>query len=819
MRILMIHPHDIYSRQEPWTVRGTYLAREFVKRGHEVKLVYHLLDPTIPLSEAAARQEHPFESIPMVRYSFSLVKKIQETIKLAGWADVVHFQKCFTYVSVPAITAAYVNRKPVHYDWDDWEFEIYNYRPLNRRVGDFINLTERTVPRLVDTVSVSSEAIRLMALELGVPSDRIFEGHVGGDVGRFRPDIDGSDVRQMHDLEGPVVMYLGQLHGAQYCELFLHAARRILNERDDVTFVVVGTGHRFGELHRISEELNIGHRLVFTGAVPHEKVPEYLAAADVVVACFADTPQVRCKSPLKICEYLAAGKAIVASEVGEAATMVRDVGLLTKPGDVGSLAAGIRKLLDDPELRAEMQQKARRRAEEKYNWGVTAEHLLRAYRLGVEEYGRLWIFGRGELKRFGPAVESLEAPLPQGPRVPRDLVKDNMDLVGILDGEHSFVGPRLVQLDVTNNCNNDCVACWCNSPLLAEERMAADVKRQTLPLDKILDILDELYGLGTREIYMAGGGEPFMHPRIEEIVRAIKAREMCLFVNTNFTLIDEDRADMLVQLPVDHMTVSTWAGTPSVYARTHPNKTEETFEQIRQMLKRVAKSKGGVGHPPFIKLYNVISHLNFNDVEAMIDFAIDVQADSVEFTVVDTKPGYTDYLLLNEEQRVELYRRCQQIGRRVEQNKAPLDLFRWDQFMRRISTADSTSGDYDKDIIDSLPCTVGWTFARILPDGNVNPCLKGHRYPIGNIYDASFRQIWGSPRQYEFRRQANQLKKCGPIFHLIGNDLTAEVGCYRGCDDLGRNEFTYGRLRALSDTERAALRAASTYLRQRGRYL
>jgi glycosyltransferase involved in cell wall biosynthesis/MoaA/NifB/PqqE/SkfB family radical SAM enzyme len=818
MRILMIHPHDIYSHQEPWTVRVTYLAGEFVRRGHDVKLFYHLVDPTIPLEEAAARQEHSFETIPAVRYSFSLVKKIRQVVKLGAWADVIHFQKCFTYVSLPAIISAYVNRKPVHYDWDDWEYEIYNYRPLNKRVGEFINFTERRIPRLVDTVSVSSEAVRQMALDLGVPPERIFEGHVGADLRRFRPNVDGSRVREKHDLESPVVMYLGQLHGAQYCELFLHAARRILNERDDVTFVVVGTGHRFGELHRISEELKIGHRLVFTGAVDHENVPEYLAAADVVVACFADTPQVRCKSPLKICEYLAAGKAIVASEVGEAARMVRGAGVLTKPGDVGSLAEGIRKLLDRPELRVELARKARRRAEEKYNWGVTAEHLLRAYRLGVEEYGRLWIFGRGELKPSGQ-IESLEAPLPQGPAVPKDLVKDNLDLVGILDGEHSFVGPRLVQLDVTNNCNNDCVACWCNSPLLAEERMPLDIKRQTLPLDRILELLDELYTMGTREIYMAGGGEPFMHPQIDQIIRAIKEREMCLFINTNFTLVNPERAEMLVDLPVDHMTVSTWAGSPAVYARTHPNKTEETFEQIRSMLRRIAEAKGGGGHAPFIKLYNVISHLNYNDVEAMIDFARHVQADSVEFTVVDTKPGYTDYLLLNEEQRLDLYKRCQKIADQIVREQISLDLFRWDQFMRRISTSDSTTGNYDRNIINALPCTIGWTFARVLPDGNVNPCLKGHRYPIGNIHEASFREIWSSPRQYEFRRQANQLEKKGPIFRLMGNDPSAEVGCFRGCDDLGRNEFTYARLKKLSPAERAALAAAAKLLRERGRYL
>jgi len=829
MRILFIHPHDIYSPQEPWTVRGTYLANEFVKRGHEVKLIYHLFDPTLPLEEAAARQEYPYETIPMVRYSFSLARKVRDTVKLARWADVVHFQKCFTYVSLPAIVAGYANGIPVHYDWDDWEYEIYNYRPLNTLVGDFINFTERAVPRLVDTVSVASHALGDMALDLGVPESRIFEAHVGGDIERFHPDIDGTRVRELHDLEGPVVMYLGQLHGAQYCELFLHAARKILNERDDVTFVVVGTGHRFGELHRISEELQVGHRVLFTGAVPHEEVPEYLAAADVVVACFADTPQVRCKSPLKVCEYLSTGKAIVASEVGEATYMVGNAGVLTKPGDVGSLAQGIRKVLDDPALRKELGQRARKRAEQKYNWGYTAENLLRAYELGISEHRRMFKLwpGNGRMDQREPPpklrptkdVRELEAPLPQGPEVPKDFVKDNLDLVGVIDGEHSFVGPRLVQLDVTNNCNNDCIACWCNSPLLAEERMSPDVKRQTLTFEKIEELLDEIYAMGTREIYMAGGGEPFMHPRIDDIITSIKSRGMTLFVNTNFTLVDETRADLLVSLPVDHMTVSVWAGTPHVYSRTHPNKTEEDFEKIRTILKRIAEKKGGQGHAPFIKLYQVISHLNYMDIDAMVDFALDVHAESVEFTVVDTKPGYTDCLMLDEEQRLDLHRRCTAVAERLRRDALPLDLFRFDQFMRRISTTDSDEGNYDKNIIDALPCTVGWTFARVLPDGNVNPCLKGHRYPIGNLYDQNFREIWSSPLQYEFRRQANQFKKVGPVFKLMGNDPTAEVGCYRGCDDLGRNEFTYARLKELSTAEKSALTAAAKYLRARARYL
>ena len=359
----MLHPHDIYSNSEPWTVRITYLAEEFVKRGHNVRLIYHLMDDRMSLEEANARQEYPFTTIPSHRYQLGLVGKMRAVTRFAQWADVIHFQKCFPHVSVPAIWAAYRLGKPVHYDWDDWEFGIYNYAPMNRLVGKTIDLFERVLPDLVDSVSVASLALREMAWDLGVPDHKLYEAHVGADLERFRPDIDGSRIRRRHNIDGPIVMYLGQLHGAQYLELFLQAAAKVRDRVPEASFMVVGGGDRFGELFRLAEELNIGHKVVFTGAIDHEDIPSYIAAANVAVACFEDTPQTRCKSPLKIVEYLASGKAIVASRMGEVPRMIGDAGILVEPGNSDQLADGIHRLLESPELRRELGVLARRQAE------------------------------------------------------------------------------------------------------------------------------------------------------------------------------------------------------------------------------------------------------------------------------------------------------------------------------------------------------------------------------------------------------------------------------------------------------------------------
>ncbi|MDP8256689.1 MAG: glycosyltransferase [Candidatus Alcyoniella australis] len=885
MKILMLHPHDIYSNHEPWTVRITYIASEFVKRGHEVRLIYHLIDPKTPLEDATKRQEYPFVTIPAYRYQFALLAKMRSTVEFARWADVIHFQKCFAHVSAPAIWAGRKLGKPLHYDWDDWEYGIYNYNPPNRMVGYNIDVFEKLVPRMVDTVSYASDGLHQMALDYGVPGQRLFEAHVGADIERFHPGIDGSRIRQIHDISGPIVLYLGQLHGAQYAELFLQAAKIVMQHNSECTFLVVGGGDRFGELYQLAEALGINHRFVFTGPVDHDQVPLYIAEADVAVAAFADTAQTRCKSPLKIVEYLAMGKAIVASRMGEVINMVGDSGVLVQPGDADEMADGILRLLADPDLRRRLGQGARQRAEQKYNWGVTAENLLSAYQLALEE--RRWLYwkqkknkehnkaltpqpkprpasikkspppnaapaveqasaafdlddeDRPETQTAGPGINPHlvmergdvgEAPEQRsgtdGPAIalPLDkargplgrLIHHNLDIVGVLDGEYAYVGPHTLQLDPTNRCNNDCLACWCRSPLLLDKALPAEQRSQTLPIEMIEQLLDDIAAMGSKEVYVAGGGEPYMHPQIQRIIQGIKSHNLVCNINTNFTLIDEQRLQQLIEAPVDYMNISVWAGSPETYSLLHPNKTEETFHQIRKTLTRLNKEKREV---PRIKVYHVISNLNFHEIDKMIDFARDTGSESVEFTVVDTIPARTDGLLLNEQQRAQLYQDALDARERLAASGDPLILFRFDQFLRRISADHTTVGEHDRTIIDTMPCTVGWQFARVLADGNVNSCLKSHRIPIGNLHQTGFRELWNGSRQREFRLKANVKEKRDPYFRYIGNDPDAQIGCYKSCDDLGRIEHMKMRIDSLSPHKRAILKAVARRYRRRNRMI
>ncbi|MBU0486060.1 MAG: glycosyltransferase family 4 protein [Proteobacteria bacterium] len=385
MKIVMVHPHDIYHDLEPWTVRITYLAQELIRAGHEIKLFYHLYNLPEDGEQTEPKQKFPFETIPLSRHPLSIFHNTGQLEKFAWWADIVHFQKCSAYAALPAIAAAFYQGRPVHYDWDDWEqaiFEHDNNNPVAAWL--YFQQMEKHLLKLADTVSVASTGLKDLCEKLKFPAARTFLIPVGADLEVFSPEISGAAVRKQYGWRKKLVIYQGQICGANYVYLFIKAARIILNKRADVDFVIVGGGDKLKDAKDLACRLEITKGLTFTDKVPHEMVPQFIAAADVAVACFEDNQQVRCKSPLKVKEYMASGKAIVASRVGDLPEMLDGCGLLVEPENHDEIAAAIEQLLDDDNKRKLLGTKARARAERLYCWSRSAETLVAAYHKAIE---------------------------------------------------------------------------------------------------------------------------------------------------------------------------------------------------------------------------------------------------------------------------------------------------------------------------------------------------------------------------------------------------------------------------------------------------
>ena len=370
--------------------------------------------------------------------------------------------------------------------------------------------------------------------------------------------------------------------------------------------------------------------------------------------------------------------------------------------------------------------------------------------------------------------------------------RDFADILGIYTKRYAFTGPKLVQVDITNNCNNNCIGCWCNSPLLEEQKMPLEQKQKFIPLRKCVDILNELSLLNCKELYFSGGGEPFTHPDILSILRTAKELGFIVYVNTNFTLLSKDLIKEIIDIGVDHLTVSIWAGTAKTYVATHPNKTQNDFFILKENLSFLNRIKD---QTPYTKVYHVISSINYHEFESMLDFAIATGSDSVEYTMVDIIPKKTESLLLNATELKKLKEEVKSVSKR--QNE--ITIFEFDKFLSRIEDTNHTIlGNYDSRQVKDTLCTIGWTFARINADGDVNGCLKSHKIPVGNIFKSSFKDIWNGKKQQEFRQHTYAMKPADPFLKHIGNADDCDLGCIRSCDDLGRNQTMEKKLKQIS---------------------
>jgi MoaA/NifB/PqqE/SkfB family radical SAM enzyme len=389
---------------------------------------------------------------------------------------------------------------------------------------------------------------------------------------------------------------------------------------------------------------------------------------------------------------------------------------------------------------------------------------------------------------------------------------------GILN-DRVYTGPWNVQIDLTNQCNNDCIACWCNSPLLGDKSMPEQIRRQYLPYKKVIDLIDELYRMGTREIYFTGGGEPFMHPKVVEIMRMIKKRDMHLDMSTNFTLVNKSMAKQIVDIGVDHMTLSLWSATADTYARQHPNKDGQTFERMTEIIDYIADLKDRYHtRRPALGMYNVINSYNYHEVDHMLEYAFSHKMDDVQFTPVDIIPERTESLALNADQRDALVRSVKNFSEKArvweEKYKHRTHIIHLDTFIKRIENKGADSGDYDTELLCGLrACYAGWAFARVLATGDVNSCLKSFKIPIGNIHEKSLNQIWLGEKQNRFRQHTRHYDPLDPYFLSMGNDRSTDnQGCIKCCDNLGLNLSIQEKLSKLSPVGRTLISALGRFL-------
>jgi glycosyltransferase involved in cell wall biosynthesis len=202
----------------------------------------------------------------------------------------------------------------------------------------------------------------------------------------FSASLSGSEIRLKHHLDGSHVLgYVGSFQDWHDVGGLLTAFSKISSSNQKVALLLVGEGPFRGKMQRRASELGLNSSVVFTGNVPHESVPEYLAAMDIAVVPYDNRPDFYF-SPIKLFESMAAGTATVAADIGQIGEMIENgrTGVLYQPGSTDSLVTVIQSLLDNANLRKRIAEAGREFVLLNHTWDAVASKIVTIAQQSIE---------------------------------------------------------------------------------------------------------------------------------------------------------------------------------------------------------------------------------------------------------------------------------------------------------------------------------------------------------------------------------------------------------------------------------------------------
>lgn len=299
--------------------------------------------------------------------------------------------------------------------------EQRRHRGLGEPWASVAAAMERELLLSADRVIAVSRPLGDWIEGLGVPPARLRVLPNGVDPERFAPSPEqGAAARRRLGIdEAPLVGFVGSLKPWHDVPTLLRALALLRAGRAggpaagaQARLLIVGDGPGRAELEATARALGLREAVLFTGAVPHEEVPALLAALDVAVApCPAATRDPLNEdegprdyfSPLKLFEYLAAGRPVVATDGAPSRQAIEHgrTGWLTPAGDAGALARALAAVLEDPVAALRVAREGRRRVLRRHSWRETAR---RAIALGDEARNETAAAGRRAAARAPEAA-------------------------------------------------------------------------------------------------------------------------------------------------------------------------------------------------------------------------------------------------------------------------------------------------------------------------------------------------------------------------------------------------------------------------------
>lgn len=352
-----------------------YVLARVLSRSYQVRVVGAQFGRGVWSPMAGLLEAEGIEvcSIPAARHPrfFGAAAKLWRAID----ADVLYPLKPYPTSFGIALAHRCQQRVPLILDIDDWELGMLQSRSRQRRWGDYLRgwsspnhhlLVKWLYARIdqADAVTVSSRFLQEKYGGVLVPHGR--------DTDEMDPaKVSGEEVRREFGLTGPVVMFFGTPRPHKGIEDLIAAVEQL--QRPEVTCVIVGANLDDPYDASLAKAGNGQVRLL--PMQPFERVPAFMAAADVVVVPQRQSLFAEAQMPAKIYDAMAMARPLIGTAISDIPETLANCGMVVPPGDVNALAGAIAHLLDHPDAARQLGLAAREKALQLYSWDAMQQTL------------------------------------------------------------------------------------------------------------------------------------------------------------------------------------------------------------------------------------------------------------------------------------------------------------------------------------------------------------------------------------------------------------------------------------------------------------
>lgn len=270
------------------------------------------------------------------------------------------------------------------FDHHDIAPELYRYARFgdegNHAFWRILLWLERLSCQAANQVIATNESYKRIEMTRdSVPESRITIVRNGPDMARYPIAPDKMLVRPPEDKI--IIGYLGMIGFQDGVDLLLQAISHLVRDLNPPPFHcrIMGAGDALPSMQALCTQLALDQYVTFTGWVQSSQVPQLLNEVDICAAPEPSNGYNDHCTMIKITEYTAAGKPIVAFDLPEHRWSAQDAALYAPPNDTLAYGKLLELLMGDPQKRAQMGEFGRRRAETVLAWSYQAQALLQAY--------------------------------------------------------------------------------------------------------------------------------------------------------------------------------------------------------------------------------------------------------------------------------------------------------------------------------------------------------------------------------------------------------------------------------------------------------